>query len=100
MAKTQINNRRNIGVDLQEPRKYNVVFHNDDVTPMGFVVDILRRIFQKDPQEAERLMLKVHNEGRAVVGTYSLDIAASKASKAIHIAKDNNYPLNITVEPS
>ena len=53
MAKTQINNRRNIGVDLQEPRKYNVVFHNDDVTPMGFVVDILRRIFQKDPQEAE-----------------------------------------------
>ena len=60
MAKTQINNRRNIGVDLQEPRKYNVVFHNDDVTPMGFVVDILRRIFQKDPQEAERLMLKVH----------------------------------------
>ena len=93
MAKTQINNRRNIGVDLQEPRKYNVVFHNDDVTPMGFVVDILRRIFQKDPQEAERLMLKVHNEGRAVVGTYSLDIAASKASNAIHIAKDNNYPL-------
>ena len=85
MAKTQINNRRNIGVDLQEPRKYNVVFHNDDVTPMDFVVDILRRIFQKDPQEAERLMLKVHNEGRAVVGTYSLDIAASKASKAIHI---------------
>lgn len=100
MAKTQTNNSRNIGVDLQEPRRYNVVFHNDDVTPMDFVVDVLRRIFHKDAQEAERLMMKVHTEGRAVVGSYSLDIAASKASKAIHIAKENNYPLNITVEPS
>ena len=100
MAKTQINNSRNIGVDIQEPRKYNVVFHNDDVTPMCFVVDVLCKIFHKNPQDAEKLMLKVHTEGRAVVGTYSLDIAASKASKAIHIAKENNYPLNITVEPS
>ena len=68
---------------------YNVIMHNDDVTTMDFVVYVLVRIFRKSEEDAETLMLKVHNEGSAVVGTYSQDIAQSKA---------NNYPLKLTIE--
>ena len=87
-------------VKIKEPKRYKVVMYNDDFTPMEFVVFILMNIFKKSENESVKIMMTVHKGGSAVVGTYSLDIAASKASKAIHIAKDNNYPLNITVEPS
>ena len=77
---------------------YNVIMHNDDVTTMDFVVYVLVRIFRKSEEDAETLMLKVHNEGSAVVGTYSQDIAQSKANYTMNLAKTNNYPLKLTIE--
>lgn len=82
---------------IKEPGKYNVVFHNDDFTPMNFVTLILKHIFYKSDIEAETLMLKVHNEGKAIVGTYTYDIAMTKATDAINIARKNGFPLRITV---
>ena len=70
----------------------------DDVTTMDFVVYVLVRIFRKSEEDAETLMLKVHNEGSAVVGTYSQDIAQSKANYTMNLAKANNYPLKLTIE--
>ncbi|MCH5237656.1 MAG: ATP-dependent Clp protease adaptor ClpS [Muribaculaceae bacterium] len=86
--------------DLKEPGKYNVIFHNDDFTPMDFVVILLINIFYKDINEAETLMLKVHNEGQAVVGSYSYDIAMTKARNATGISRANGYPLRISVQPA
>ena len=60
-----------------------VMMFNDDFTPMDFVVDILQSIFFKSAEEAETIMLKVHHEEKAVVGTYSYDIAKSKVEKAM-----------------
>lgn len=77
---------------------YNVVLHNDDYTTMDFVVHILVTIFRKTMQDAEVLMLKVHNEGSAVAGTYHKDIAESKARKATSEARRNGFPLLLTVE--
>ena len=83
---------------LKEPPMYNVIMHNDDVTTMDFVVYVLVRIFRKSEDDAETLMLKVHNEGSAVVGTYSQDIAQSKANYTMNLAKANNFPLQLTIE--
>lgn len=77
---------------------YNVIMHNDDVTTMDFVVMVLKRIFRKNEQDAETIMMKVHNEGSAVVGTYSKDIAVSKAKYAMAMAKMNGFPLKLTTE--
>jgi ATP-dependent Clp protease adaptor protein ClpS len=77
---------------------YNVIMHNDDVTTMDFVVYVLVRIFRKSEDDAETLMLKVHNEGSAIVGTYSQDIAQSKANYTMNLAKANNFPLQLTIE--
>lgn len=82
---------------IKEPGKYNVIFHNDDFTPMEFVTLVLKHIFYKNDIDAESLMLKVHREGKAVVGTYSYDIAMSKASETMTLARRNGYPLNISV---
>lgn len=92
----QLAKSRNI-TGIKEPDKYNVIFLNDDFTPMDFVTLILQHIFFKSEFEAESLMLKVHNEGRAIVGCYTYDIAVSKATDATNIARENGFPLRITV---
>ena len=86
-------------VDIGEPAKYEVVMHNDDFTPMDFVTFILQEFFFKPFEEAERIMLKIHTSGQAVVGVYTYDIAISKKEKAIRLARANEYPLRITVQP-
>lgn len=92
------NTKERTGLRIKEPRKYNVIFHNDDFTPMDFVTLILKHIFFKNEIEAETLMLKVHNEGKANVGTYTYDIAVTKANEATNIARKNGFPLRITVK--
>lgn len=97
MAQENSNVKETTKSKIKEPSQYNVVFHNDDFTPMDFVTLILIHIFQKTEPEAFSLMMKVHNEGKALVGSYSYDIALSKTNRAITIARDNGFPLRITV---
>ena len=85
-------------INFGKPAKYIVFFHNDDVTTMDFVVYVLVNIFHKSLVDANHLMMKVHTEDKAPVGTYSYDIAMSKAEHATKLARENGYPLRITVE--
>ena len=82
--------------DIREPHKWAVIFWNDDFTTMEFVVKVLTEVFLKTSEEAERLMLKVHEEGQAVVGQYSYDVAVSRTQWAIGMACDSGFPLKIT----
>lgn len=99
MAKEQAKLRERIRTDLREPQRYKVIIHNDDFTTMDFVVMILVTVFYKKTSEAEKLMLDVHNKGQAVVGIYSYDIAASKVDKATKLARDNGFPLRLSIKP-
>lgn len=83
---------------IREPKHYRVVMHNDDFTSMEFVVEILIDIFHKEAAEAERLMLMVHESGRAAVGAYPYDIAATKVRRALERAREQGYPFRLTVE--
>lgn len=85
-------------INIREPKHYKVIMHNDDFTPMEFVVEILIHIFRKDLLEAERLMMMVHESGRAAVGTYSYDIAVTKVREALEMAKKEGFPFRMTVE--
>ena len=85
-------------INIREPKRYRVIMHNDDFTPMEFVVEILMDIFHKDLLEAERLMLMVHENGRAAVGSYSYDIAVTKVQAASGRAKEEGFPFRMTVE--
>ena len=99
MAKEQSQIRERERTDIREPRRYKVIIYNDDFTTMEFVVMILKQIFLKSEEEAQALVLKVHHSDKAVVGIYSYDIAVTKARKATNMAREQNFPLRLTVEP-
>lgn len=83
----------------KEPRKFRVLLHNDDYTTMEFVVEVLKRFFQKSEAEAMEVMLKVHQEGRGVAGVYSFEIAETKAAQVEDAARSRGFPLKCTYEP-
>lgn len=90
--------KERIRIDIREPRHYRVIMHNDDFTSMEFVVEILMDIFHKEEAEAERLMMMVHQGGKAAVGSYPYDIAVSKVQAASDRAKGEGFPFRMTVE--
>ena len=97
-TKREYNSKKSRGTRLEPPSMYNVIMHNDDFTPMSFVVDILVRHFDKSNEEATRLMLEVHNNKRSVAGTYPYDIAITKCYRALNEAKESGYPFKMVVD--
>lgn len=82
-----------------EPRMYTVFIHNDDFTPMDFVVDLLVEVFRKPVNEAFAIMMTVHRSERGAVGRYSYDMARTKIDKATRMARNEGYPLRLSCEP-
>jgi ATP-dependent Clp protease adaptor protein ClpS len=93
------------GIDVRErpktnvPRRYRVIFHNDDYTTMEFVVDSLMRFFHKSQAEATHIMLTVHKKGSGVAGVYTRDIAETKVEEVMKHAREKGMPLLVTAEP-
>ena len=87
-----------VSVKLSPPKLYKVLFHNDNVTPMDFVIDLLMTIFKHDETTSKELTLEIHNAGSSVVGMYTYEIAEQKALEATHVSRSNNFPLKISVE--
>lgn len=85
-------------VDLDKPKMYRVVLHNDNYTTMDFVVDILVKIFHKPAAEATKIMLDVHKKGAGVCGVYTYDIASTRISQVHQMAKKHEYPLRCSME--
>lgn len=84
---------------VQEPELYRVVLHNDDYTTQEFVVEVLVAVFRKTVMEAIAIMLDVHRRGRGAAGTYTYDIARTKAAEVHRRAREREFPLRCTVEP-
>ena len=77
---------------------FKVILFNDDYTTMDFVVEVLQRFFEITRERALQIMLKVHNEGSAVCGIYSRDIAETKVVQVSKFAKQHGHPLRCGME--
>ena len=84
---------KTLGKELKTPSRFDVLLLNDDYTSMDFVVEILKKFFQKEFLVAEAIMLKIHIDGEAVCGTYSYDVAQTKVSQVIEYSRKNDQPL-------
>ena len=80
------------------PSMYNVLLFNDDYTPMEFVVEVLERFFNKNREQATQIMLQVHTKGSGVCGIYPLDIAETKVSQVLDLAKEQGHPLQCNMQ--
>lgn len=85
-------------IEIELPPECIVVMYNDDYTTTDFVVKILITVFDKNEIEAIALMNKIHQEGSAIVGIYTYDIAVTKAGIATSVAKKNGFPLRVEVK--
>lgn len=84
--------------ETKKPPMYKVVMHNDDYTPMEFVVGVLQEVFRKSHPVAIEIMLNVHRGGRGICGLYPHEIATSKMNKVHKLARANQFPLRCSVE--
>jgi ATP-dependent Clp protease adaptor protein ClpS len=82
----------------KQPTPYRVLLLNDDYTPMEFVVLVLQRFFRMNMEEATRVMLHVHQKGVGVCGVFSYEVAETKVSQVIDFARENQHPLQCTLE--
>ena len=80
------------------PSPYKVLMLNDDYTPMEFVVLCLQRFFKMDIEDATRVMLHVHQRGVGVCGIFSYEVAETKVAQVVDFARENQHPLQCTLE--
>jgi ATP-dependent Clp protease adaptor protein ClpS len=97
MAQTQTQIRTQ--ANLSYPKRFNVIIWNDDFTPMEFVIQLLVEVFNKTVEQSSDITLEIHNEGKAVAGVYSKEIAEQKAHEATVISRHSGHPLSISCEP-
>ena len=82
----------------KKPSQYKVLMLNDDYTPMEFVVMVLKRFFSMDLEQATRVMLHVHQKGVGVCGIFPYEVAETKVNQVMDFAKQNQHPLQCTLE--
>ena len=82
----------------KKPSQYKVLLLNDDYTPMEFVVMVLKRFFRMDLEQATRVMLHVHQRGVGVCGIFPYEVAETKVNQVMDFARENQHPLQCTLE--
>ena len=82
----------------KKPPLYKVMMHNDDYTTREFVVWVLQTVFHKNESDASAIMSHVHNHGVGVAGIYTHEVAETKVSKTLALAKAQQFPLQVTLE--
>jgi ATP-dependent Clp protease adaptor protein ClpS len=82
----------------RKPSNYKVLMLNDDYTPMEFVVLCLQQFFSMSIEDATRVMLQVHQQGVGVCGVFTYEVAETKVSQVIDFARENQHPLQCTLE--
>ena len=83
---------------VKKPSMYKVLMLNDDYTPMEFVVHVLERFFGKNADEATKIMLHVHQKGVGVCGVYTYEVAETKVTQTMDLARKHQHPLQCTLE--
>ena len=84
--------------ELKKPPMFKVVLLNDDYTPMEFVVIVLETFFAMSRENATRVMLHVHTQGKGVCGIFTRDVADTKVAQVNAFSRAHQHPLMCAME--
>lgn len=98
MPVTEIQLDKKLKKTVREPKKWKVIFINDDVTTVDFVIAILIDVFGHSVEQAQELTMEIHENGSSVVGIYNFEIAETKANETIIAARTSDFPLQVKIE--
>jgi ATP-dependent Clp protease adaptor protein ClpS len=98
MAKTETRVKIKPNLKLAEPSLFKVLYKNDDVTTMEFVIESLMKYFNHSIDSAINLTTNIHDSGSAVVAVLPYEIAEQKGAEVILTARDRGYPLEVMLE--
>jgi len=93
-----IEKRTNTVINLAPPDKWKVVLHNDDTTPMDYVIEVLMRIFGHDFDAAKDITLTIHQAGRGTAGVYPYEIAEQKCAETLSDSRNQGHDLTVDLE--
>jgi ATP-dependent Clp protease adaptor protein ClpS len=100
---TVIKNQTNLKIEprlnLQEPKRFRVVFINDETTTMEFIVEVLKNIFNYDEESAQEMTMRIHQDGAGIVAVYPYELAEQKGIETTMLARNNGFPLQVKLEP-
>jgi ATP-dependent Clp protease adaptor protein ClpS len=99
MSETIVTPRSKVRPKTERPRLHKVIVVNDDFTPRGFVITVLKAEFRMSEDQAYRVMMTAHRRGSCVVAVYTRDVAETKATRATDLGRRQGYPLLFTTEP-
>ena len=85
-------------IKLDEPGMYDVIFINDNITTMDFVIRVLKQIYNKTPEQAQNITTKIHQDGQGIVGSYVHEVAEQKGIETTLLARQENFPLQVKVK--
>ena len=85
-------------IKLEKPSKYDVIFLNDNITTTEFVIRVIKQIFNKSQEEAEKITRNINDKGQGVVGSYIHEIAEQKGIETTLIARQEGMPLQVKVK--
>jgi ATP-dependent Clp protease adaptor protein ClpS len=86
-------------LELKEPNMYRVIYINDEVTTMEFVIDSLISVFNHNLEEATAITLRIHADGSGVAAVLPYEMAEQKGVEVTQLARTSGFPLTIKLEP-
>jgi ATP-dependent Clp protease adaptor protein ClpS len=98
-TKVQNNLKIEPKLNIPEPRLFKVIFINDEITTMEFIIEVLKNVFDFDEDEAQDIMMTIHTDGAGVVAVYPYEIAEQKGIETTVLARNNGFPLQVKLEP-
>lgn len=96
---TVLKPKKQTALKLDKPKLYKVILHNDDYTPREVVTLVLKIVFHMSEDTGYRFMMTAHKLGSCVIVVCAKDIAETKVTEAMDIAKSMDFPLMFTAEP-
>tara|TARA_R110000868_G_scaffold9030_5_gene45833 strand:+ start:7878 stop:8192 length:315 start_codon:yes stop_codon:yes gene_type:complete len=98
MSQTEVAINEDVTIKYTVPKKYCVIIHNDDSTPMEFVIELLIGIYNHTQDNATTITIEVHEKGRGVAGVYYFEMAEQKVYESTIASRNAGFPLSFTIE--